>query len=200
MAVVVPKHLSMTLVGPGQQKIPYKWEMPYVSTAVLLPVWGQGTGLLKRSTESMRCALVDCTAPTWDANASAKHHMCCSHLISVRLAQSSQICFTRAMHVCTFISGMSEVPRQCISIKSDWTVGTLTGMSKHWRKCLAEANVCCPQLLICNISLLDCRVVTHLSPVVLVPSVVVAQICRVRTLFQVLLHNSNTQIFGDWFY
>lgn len=115
-------------------------------------------------------------------------------------AWACQICFTHAMRVCTFISGMPEVPRQCISIKSDWTVGTLTGMSKHWRKCLAEANVSCPQLLICNISLLDCRVVTHLSPVVLVPSVVVSQICCARTLFQVLLHNSNTQIFGDWFY
>lgn len=52
-----------------------KWEKPRALTAVLLPVWEQGTGLLKRSRERISHALVDCTVHTRDASASAKHHV-----------------------------------------------------------------------------------------------------------------------------
>lgn len=96
MAFDLPKHLSMALVA-GQQKVPASGKNPRVFTAVLLPVWEQGTGLFKRSRERIGCALVDCTAPTGDASASAKHHMCCSSLISVRLSQSC-LCMSALLH------------------------------------------------------------------------------------------------------
>lgn len=66
-----------------------KWEKPYAFTAVLLPVWEQGTGPPKRSRERIRCALGDCTA-----------HMRCQ-------------CFCKAPHMLLSCLGMSGLLYPC---------------------------------------------------------------------------------------
>lgn len=155
MAFDVPKHLSMALAA-GQQKVPAsgKSHMRSLQSCCQCGSKEQGSsrGAGKGSDmpwltaqhpqempvllQSTTCVVPflsqsDCPSPAW----------------------ACQLCCTHAMDARTSISGVSEVPevpRQCISIKSDWAAATLAGVSKHGRKCLAEADVGCPQLLICN--------------------------------------------------
>lgn len=159
MAFVVPKYLSTTLVADGQQKMPASGKSHMHSVSPAASVGARNRAPQEEQGKDQMC-------PCWLHSTHTRCQCFCkapqvlfpSYL---SLAWACQVCCTHAMDVCTFISGMPEVPRQCISIKSDWAAGTLTGTSKYWMKRLTEADVGCPQCLICNVSLLHC---SHPSP------------------------------------
>lgn len=88
-----------------------EWELPYISTAVLLSELEQGTVLYKRYCaccgESIRSVLSNHTALTWDASASAEHTYIVPLLSGSERPSSAwtrQICCTHEIQLCTFIS------------------------------------------------------------------------------------------------